>query len=80
MKPETGQDMPPWMLHALKDKGLKERIGPATNPRIAEFFSHTGLGGYTPDSVPWCSAAMNACCVQSVTEKAVISDELARSG
>jgi uncharacterized protein (TIGR02594 family) len=49
---------PPWLVHALKDNGLKERTGPATNPRIAEFFTHTGLGGYTPDEVPWCSAAM----------------------
>jgi uncharacterized protein (TIGR02594 family) len=58
MKPEQGQNEPPWYTHALKDLGLTERAGAETNPRIAQFFSHTGIGDHTPDDVPWCSAAM----------------------
>lgn len=51
---------PEWMKRAARDVGVREQLGPGTNPRIAEYYAHTSLGGEPEDDhVAWCSAAVN---------------------
>lgn len=52
---------PEWMKRAARDVGVREHAGAGTDPRIAEYYAHTKLGGAPEDDhVAWCSAAM--CC------------------
>ena len=45
---------------ALKEIGVKEVPGEASNPRIIEYHRHTKLQA-TSDETPWCSAFINFC-------------------
>lgn len=49
---------PIWLVHALKDEGIKEKRG-GENPRIIEMFTHCTYQA-KEDEVPWCSAAVCA--------------------
>lgn len=49
---------PIWLVHALKDNGLREVRG-GENPRIIEMDSYTTLKA-KEDEIAWCSAAL--CC------------------
>lgn len=52
---------PPWLVHAVKDVGVRELPGVAVHPRIAKMYKHTRYGGApNDDETPWCSAAMCA--------------------
>lgn len=52
---------PAWMVGAARDVGIRELPGVAVHPRIAEYYTHTRLGGKpNDDEDAWCSAAM--CC------------------
>lgn len=59
MKPEQGQESPPWMAIAEAEIGTREIPGSESNPRILEYFRSTTLGGKPNDEVPWCSAFAN---------------------
>lgn len=59
MRPDVGQEAPPWMELAIHELGIKEIPGAETNPEVAKYYAATSLGGRTPDSVPWCSAFAN---------------------
>lgn len=59
MKPEQGQESPPWLSIAESQLGIKEFVGGKSNPEVSKYFSATGLGGHTTDDVPWCSAFVN---------------------
>ena len=60
----------PWMGHALHEfaRGVKEFTGPADNPRIVHYHSHTSLAA-TDDEVPWCSS-FACCCLECGAELA----------
>jgi uncharacterized protein (TIGR02594 family) len=50
---------PEWMKLAARDVGVRELPGVAVHPRIAEYYTHTRLGGMpNDDETAWCSAAM----------------------
>lgn len=49
---------PHWLIHALKDNGLKEVKGGNHNPRIVEMHASTTLKA-RDDETSWCSSAMN---------------------
>lgn len=51
---------PMWIDIAIKELGVKEYSGPAANPRIVEYASHTTLKA-TSDETPWCSSFVNYC-------------------
>ena len=54
---------PKHMPIALREAGIKERVGKADNPRILEYLS-TVMQSWNPlmrDSTPWCSAFINHC-------------------
>jgi uncharacterized protein (TIGR02594 family) len=56
MKPEQGQDSPPWLEVAKGELGVAELPGARSNERIIEYFAHTRLGGNAiNDSTAWCS-------------------------
>lgn len=59
MKPEQGQDSPPWLDIAEGQLGTREFAGKASNPEVTKYFAATTKGAATPDSVPWCSAFAN---------------------
>lgn len=59
------EDDPPWLKRAFDDLGLKEVPGAKSNPRIVEMYALAKNAGVKDDSVPWCSAAMNAWMVES---------------
>jgi uncharacterized protein (TIGR02594 family) len=50
---------PVWIVAAGKELGVTETPGPADNARVLEYHTHTSLKA-TEDSVPWCSAFVNA--------------------
>lgn len=55
--PAVPRDAPVWIHVALAELGVQEFVGKDTNPRIAEYYKATGLGGTPEDSsTPWCSA------------------------
>ncbi|HDU8609733.1 TPA: TIGR02594 family protein [Morganella morganii] len=53
----------PWLTEARKEIGQHEIKGPASNPRIDQFWRDSKLSGLvgTDDTVPWCAAFVNAC-------------------
>jgi uncharacterized protein (TIGR02594 family) len=60
MKPEQGQESPPWLEVAKGELGVAEVPGARSNDRIIEYFAHTRLGGNAiNDSTAWCSAFVN---------------------
>lgn len=51
------EDPYPWFSTALGELGVKERPGPADNPRIVEYHSVTRPSpGHEDDETPWCSS------------------------
>jgi uncharacterized protein (TIGR02594 family) len=59
---------PPWLRRAFADLGLKEVPGKGSNPRIVEMYALAKNSGVKEDSVPWCSAAVNAWMAESGIE------------
>lgn len=58
--PAVARDASSWLHVALGEIGTREIPGPLTNPRIAEYYKSTNLGGLPEDSAtPWCSAFCN---------------------
>lgn len=55
---------PLWLTIAEEEKGVKEYVGDADNPRIVEYHQTTSLKA-TDDEVPWCSAFVNWCIKQA---------------
>jgi uncharacterized protein (TIGR02594 family) len=54
-----GPDIKPiWITVAEGELGVKERSGPADNPRILEYEASCDLK-HAADSIPWCSYFMN---------------------
>jgi len=53
----------PWMRVALREIGVKELPGEASNPRIVEYLKAVNLGlkDALSDETPWCSAFVNWC-------------------
>lgn len=49
--------LPPWLLIAQKEIGVKEVEGSGNNSRVIEY--HSTAGGYTSDAVHWCSSFVN---------------------
>lgn len=56
---------PPWLKRAFADLGLKEVPGKGSRPRIVQMYALAKNAGVKDDSVPWCSAAVNAWMVES---------------
>jgi uncharacterized protein (TIGR02594 family) len=54
------QETPPWLAKALSEIGVKEAPGAADNPDVVKYYAAV-KGGYSHDSVPWCSAFANWC-------------------
>lgn len=51
---------PVWLAVAEAELGVREFPGAKTNPRIAEYYTATSLGGLPEDSAtPWCAAFVN---------------------
>jgi len=53
--------VPAWYQNAINDLGLTEGKGTANNPLVQKMYAATGYTNSptsTPDSVPWCGAAM----------------------
>jgi uncharacterized protein (TIGR02594 family) len=51
------EQKPVWLVLAEAELGVREFPGGKTNPRIAEFYTATSLGGKPEDSAtPWCAA------------------------
>lgn len=53
-----------WYVVARRERGVKESIGLADNPRIVEYHAATTLRA-TDDEVPWCSSFVNWCVLQA---------------
>ena len=56
--------VPPWLQVAMGEIGVKEYPGPADNPRIREYHSHTSLAA-SDDEISWCSSFENFCMVKA---------------
>lgn len=52
--------IPPWLLVAEGEIGIKEVPGVGNNKRILEYHSVTGLAA-SQDSVPWCASFVSWC-------------------
>lgn len=50
------------LIEMLRYYGLKEVVGPDSNPKILKFFKDIGYNWVEDDSVAWCSAALNYFC------------------
>jgi len=46
----------PWLATARAEIGVREKVGPAINPRITEYYNAAGSLRAKDDAVPWCSA------------------------
>lgn len=52
--------VPPWMVNAQNDIGVRERPGRRNHPRIVEFHQTTAMAPHMHrDAVAWCSSAVN---------------------
>ncbi|HHR6143641.1 TPA: TIGR02594 family protein [Providencia alcalifaciens] len=53
---------PKWLVEARKEIGQREIKGPASNPRIDQYWRDSKLSGLvgTDDKVPWCAGFVNA--------------------
>ena len=61
--PASGQLGDTWMAVAMREVGVKEKVGAADNPRIVAY--HATTDGPAPDSVPWCSSFVNFCITEA---------------
>lgn len=50
---------PAWIEWALREVGVKERVGPLHHPRVLFYHSFTRLHART-DEVPWCASFVGA--------------------
>lgn len=57
------QDLPLWLIVALKELGTQEWRGAAHNPRILEYLRESRAGGDS-DEIPWCACFVNWCLAQ----------------
>ena len=57
----TPLDQPAWLATAWAELGQHEDPGPATNPRIRDYYAAAGYPGITSDAVAWCAAFLSAC-------------------
>lgn len=56
-----GMDLPPWLVRARAEIGVKEVPGAGNNKRILEYAKDAGLGDVVSrDEVPWCAAFVGA--------------------
>lgn len=56
-----GLDLPPWMILARAEIGVKEVSGPGNNPKILGYAKDAKLEGVIgKDEVPWCAAFVGA--------------------
>jgi uncharacterized protein (TIGR02594 family) len=51
--------------YAVKEIGVREKVGKANNPRILEYAKLANIGWYREDSVPWCAVFVNAMLAQA---------------
>lgn len=51
---------PTWLVAAWAEYGQRERVGTATNPRIARMFADAGHPGIASDETAWCAAFVGA--------------------
>jgi uncharacterized protein (TIGR02594 family) len=51
----------PWLTHAFADLGLAAIPGPATEPRITQYYADAGHPEVTGDDVAWCAAFVGGC-------------------
>jgi len=58
-------DQPKWLAAAWAELGQHEVSGPATNPRIRQFFADAGHPAVEHDEVAWCAAFLGACLERS---------------
>ena len=56
-----GMNDAPWLEFAWRDLGVAERAGPASEPRVVDYYREAGHGEVTDDGVPWCAAFVGAC-------------------
>lgn len=49
---------PKMIIESMKFYGLKEKVGPGSNPIILGWAKELGLNDYTDDSIPWCGLGM----------------------
>lgn len=54
-------EQPAWLDHAWQEAGERETPGPASNPRILQFFRDAGHPNVSSDEVAWCAAFVGAC-------------------
>jgi len=57
------------LLAMLSNYGLKEVIGPDSNPEILEMFKAIGYGWVNDDETAWCSASLNYFCLKTGYER-----------
>lgn len=53
-------DVPPWLVLAKAELGIREGKGAANNARVVKLFADAGFPGIKADSVAWCAAAVGA--------------------
>jgi uncharacterized protein (TIGR02594 family) len=56
---------PPWMAVAWAELGQSERPGPASNPRIIDYFRRVGHPSVVDDETAWCAAFVGTCLEQA---------------
>lgn len=59
-QPNDDLDVPPWLLVARREVGVKEVPGPGSHPRILQYFRATRYRA-KDDAIPWCSAFICFC-------------------
>lgn len=53
-------DVPPWLVLARAEIGVREGRAAANNARVVKLFADAGFPGIKQDSVAWCAAAVGA--------------------
>ena len=57
-------NMPPWIVVARGELGVRDYPGPAYHPRIVEYLATTG-NQQNSDETSWCSAFVNWCMIRA---------------
>jgi len=65
----------PWFQEARRLMGIKERVGPGSEPKIIEWARSAGIA-YNDDDIPWCGLFVAHCISSTLGDESLPSNPL----